>query len=93
MKKTFLMTRKIDGEEYEFYHQDFTKEESWIDRAYGCFIVKTPENELGYPDYVHFFGGTETTTHRYLAPWKLRKLREYLVKNGFNPDSDAYMEF
>lgn len=93
MKKTFLMTRKIDGEEYEFYHRDFTKEESCIDKAYGCFVVKTPENEFGYPDYVYFFGGKETTTYRYLAPWKLRKLRKMLESKGYNPDSKDYMEF
>ena len=93
MTKTFLMARKINGKEYEFYHKDFTKEESWIGEAYGCFMVKTPENALGYPDYVFFDGVSGSTMHRPLAPYIIKKLREMLEKKGFNPDSRDYMEF
>ena len=93
MVKTFLFARKINGQEYEFYHKDFTEEESWIDKAYGCFMVKTPENALGYPDYVFFEGGSGNTMHRYLAPYIIKKLRKMLEAKGYNPDSRAYMEF
>lgn len=93
MKKTYLFTRKIDKQEYKFYHMDFTADESWIDREYGCFMVETPENAFGYPDYVYFDDDKESTMHRTLAPWKLRKLREILVKRGFDPDSRDYMKF
>lgn len=93
MKKTFLMARKINGKEYEFYHMDYTKEESWSNEAYGCFAVKTPENALGYPDYVYFSEGTGSTMHRYLAPYIIRKLRGYLERKGYDPDSRDYMEF
>ena len=54
MKKTFLMTRKINKQEYKFYHMDFTKEESFTDEPHGCFIVETPKNAFGYSDVVYF---------------------------------------
>ena len=93
MKKTFLMTRKINGEEYKFYHMDFTKEESFTDEPHGCFIVETPENAFGYSDVVYFDRGGDYTMHRYLAPYKIRKLRSILESKGYDPASKAYMEF
>lgn len=93
MKTTFLMTRKINKEEYKFYHLDFTKDESWSDEAYGCFIVGIPENAFGYTDTLYFDSNGEYTLNRYLAPWKKRKLRSMLEKKGYTPDSRDYMEF
>lgn len=93
MKKTFLMTRKIDKQEYKFYHMDFTKEESFTDEPHGCFMVETPENAFGYPDVVHFDRDGDGTMHRYLAPYKIRKLRSILESKGYDPASKAYMEF
>ena len=92
MKKTFLMTRKIDKQEYKFYHMDFTKEESFTDEAHGCFMVETPENAFGYSDVVHFGRDGDYTMHRYLAPYKIRKLRNILESKGYDPASKAYME-
>lgn len=93
MKKTYLFSRKINKQEYKFYHMDLTAEESWIGRAYGYFMVETPENALGYTDCVFFDEDKESTMYRPLAPWKLRKLREFLVKQGYNPDSRYCMKF
>ena len=93
MKKTFLMTRKIDKQEYEFYHMDFTKEESFTDEPHGCFMVETPENAFGYSDVVYFDRDGDYTMHRYLAPYKIRKLRSILESKGYDPASKAYMEF
>lgn len=93
MKETFLMTRKINGKEYKFYHLDYTKEESWVGTQFGNFMVETPENAFGFPDYVFFEDGTGSTQHRYLAPYIIKKLRGYLERKGFDPDSRAYMEF
>ena len=93
MKKTFLMTRKIDKQEYKFYHMDFTKEESWTGVPYGCFMVETPENAFGYSDVVYFDRDGDYTMHRYLAPYKIRKLRSILESKGYDPASKAYMEF
>lgn len=102
MKKTYLFTRKIDKQEYKFYHNDFTKEESYTGKAFGFFQVVTPKNDLGYPDYVGFSVNNNfndktlhniTTMYRYLAPWKKRKCAEILQKNGYDPFSKDYMEF
>ena len=93
MKKTYLFSRKINKQEYKFYHMDFTKEESFTDEPHGCFMVETPENAFGFPDYVFFKDGTGSTQHRYLAPYIIKKLRGYLERKGFDPDSRAYMEF
>ena len=93
MKKTFLMTRKINKQEYKFYHMDFTKEESFTDEPHGCFMVETPENAFGYPDYVYFSEGKESTMHRPLANYITKKLRSILESKGYDPASKAYMEF
>lgn len=95
MTTTYLMTRKINGEEYEFYHMDFTKEESWTDRAYGCFYVKTPDNCLGYSNRI-FFSNDKKGGHgidRPVAPYIIKKLRGYLERRGYDPASEKYMTF
>ena len=93
MKKTYLFSRKINKQEYKFYHMDFTKEESFTDEPHGCFMVETPENAFGYSDVVYFDRDGDYTMHRYLAPYKIRKLRSILESKGYNPASKAYMEF
>lgn len=93
MKKTYLFSRKINKQEYKFYHMDFTKEESFTDEPHGCFMVETPENAFGYPDVVYFDRDGDYTMYRYLAPYKIRKLRSILESKGYNPASKAYMEF
>ena len=93
MKKTYLFSRKINKQEYKFYHMDFAKEESFTDKAHGCFMVETPENAFGYPDVVYFDRDGDYTMHRYLAPYKIRKLRSILESKGYDPASKAYMEF
>ena len=93
MKKTYLFSRKINKQEYKFYHMDFAKEESFTDEAHGCFMVETPENAFGYPDVVYFDRDGDYTMHRYLAPYKIRKLRSILESKGYDPASKAYMEF
>ena len=93
MKKTYLFSRKINKQEYKFYHMDFTKEESWTGVPYGCFMVETPENAFGYPDVVYFDRDGDYTIRRYLAPYKIRKLRSILESKGYDPASKAYMEF
>ena len=93
MKKTYLFSRKINKQEYKFYHMDFTKEESFTDESHGCFMVETPENAFGYPDVVYFDRDGDYTMHRYLAPYKIRKLRSILESKGYDPASKAYMEF
>ena len=93
MEKTYLFSRKIDKQEYKFYHMDFTEEESFTDEPHGCFMVETPENAFGYPDVVYFDRDGDYTMHRYLAPYKIRKLRSILESKGYDPASKAYMEF
>lgn len=93
MKKTYLFSRKINKQEYKFYHMDFTKEESFTDEPHGCFMVETPENAFGYSDVVYFDRDRDYTMHRYLAPYKIRKLRSILESKGYDPASKAYMEF
>ena len=93
MEKTYLFSRKINKQEYKFYHMDFTKEESFTDEPHGCFMVETPENAFGYPDVVYFDRDWDYTMHRYLAPYKIRKLRSILESKGYDPASKAYMEF
>lgn len=93
MKKTYLFSRKINKQEYKFYHMDFTKEESFTDEPHGCFMVETPENAFGYSDVVYFDRDGDYTMHRYLAPYKIRKLRSILESKGYDPASKAYMEF
>ena len=99
MKTTYLFTRKINKQEYKFYHYDWTKEESWTGEAHGCFGVETPDSDFGYPDMIMFSVNdldkkkNICTIHRYLAPWKKRKCAEILEKNGYNPFSKDYMEF
>lgn len=93
MEKTYLFSRKIDKQEYKFYHMDFTKEESFTDEPHGCFMVETPENAFGYSDVVYFDRDGDYTMHRYLAPYKIRKLRSILESKGYDPASKAYMEF
>ena len=93
MKKTYLFSRKINKQEYKFYHMDCPKEESWTGVPYGCFMVETPENAFGYPDYVYFSEGKESTMHRPLANYITKKLRSYLEKQGYNPDSSYCMKF
>ena len=93
MEKTYLFSRKINKQEYKFYHMDFTKEESFTDEPHGCFMVETPENAFGYSDVVYFNRDGDYTMHRYLAPYKIRKLRSILESKGYDPASKAYMEF
>ena len=93
MKKTYLFSRKINKQEYKFYHMDFTKEESFTDEPHGCFMVETPENAFGYPDVVYFDRDGDYTMHRYLAPYKIRKLRSILESKGYDPASKSYMKF
>ena len=93
MKKTYLFSRKINKQEYKFYHMDFTKEESFTDEPHGCFMVETPENAFGYSDVVYFDRDGDYTMHRYLAPYKIRKLRSILESKGYDPARKAYMEF
>ena len=93
MEKTYLFSRKINKQEYKFYHMDFTKEESFTDEPHGCFMVETPENAFGYSDVVYFDRDGDYTMHRYLAPYKIRKLRSILESKGYDPASKAYMEF
>lgn len=93
MEKTYLFSRKINKQEYKFYHMDFTKEESFTDEHHGCFMVETPENAFGYSDVVYFDRDGDYTMHRYLAPYKIRKLRSILESKGYDPASKAYMEF
>ena len=93
MEKTYLFSRKINKQEYKFYHMDFTKEESFTDEPHGCFMVETPENAFGYPDVVYFDRDGDYTMHRYLAPYKIRKLRSILESKGYDPASKAYMKF
>ena len=80
MEETLLFTRKYNGKEYKFY----------ISKGVGCLgiyseyvSVETPENGLGYPDYVLFSRGEPYTLHRYLQPWIKQKIKETLLKHGY----------
>ena len=80
MEKTLLFVRKYNGEEYKFY----------LFKGVGCFgiyseyvEVETPENGLGYPDYVRFNYGKPYTQWRYFQPWIKRKITETFLKHGY----------
>lgn len=77
-----LFTRKYNGGTYKFYLCTMI---SWVDgnpRKY--FSIETPENCFGYPDYVHFDNnGNPYTLHRYLQPWILKKIKEAVIKMGY----------
>lgn len=76
-----LFTRKYNKEEYRFFLKTMT---SWVDGKPKKYLsVETPENCFGYPDYVHFSNGNAYTLYRYLQPWILKRIKEAVVKAGY----------
>lgn len=76
-----LFTRKYNKEEYRFFIKTMV---SWVDNKPIKYIsVETPENCLGYHDCVHFSNGEPYTLYRYLQPWILKKIKETIVKAGY----------
>lgn len=76
-----LFTRKYNKEEYRFFLKTMI---SWTSGEPKKYIsVETPKNCFGYNDYVHFSNGKPYTFYRYLQPWILKKIKEVVVKAGY----------
>lgn len=79
--KELLFTRKYNKEEYRFFLETMI---SWVDGKPKKYLsVETPENCFGYPDYVHFSNGDAYTLHRYLQPWILKRIKDAVIKAGY----------
>lgn len=76
-----LFTRKYNKEEYCFI---ITTMISWGDGKPKKYLsVETPANCFGYHDYVIFNNGNAYTLYRYLQPWILKKIKEAVIKAGY----------
>lgn len=76
-----LFTRKYNKEEYRFI---MTTMISWGDGKPKKYLsVETPANCFGYHDYVIFNNGNAYTLYRYLQPWILKKIKEAVIKAGY----------
>lgn len=77
-----LFTRKYNKEEYRFFKKTMI---SWIDGKPKTYLsIETPKNCFGYNDYVHFNStGEPYTLYRYLQPWILKKIKNAVIKAGY----------
>ena len=81
MKEEYLFSRHFKGKEYKFYRKSiYTK-----NGPCTYFEVVTPENSLGYADYILFAHGIPYSRWRYVPRWILKACKQALIKNGYEP--------
>lgn len=84
MKKELKKVRKFKGEAYSFYlvTPSFKGEKGCCGIELAPYVeVVTPENGLGYPDYILFNGkGEGYTLYRYCPSWIIRECEKVQAK-------------
>lgn len=84
-----VLTRKFDGESYNFYVYDMVL---WSNgETVTCVKCETPENGLGYTDTILYDKVTDTvrTLHRHLPNWILNKCKAILKKLQCQVDNNG----
>ena len=81
MEQEYLFSRKFNKEEYRFYRKSIYTKQGQV----TYFEVVTPENCLGYPDYILFAHGIPYSQWRYCPQWILKACKMALIKKGYQP--------
>lgn len=81
MENEYLFSRKFNKEEYRFYRKSIYTKQGKV----TYFEVVTPENCLGYPDYILFANGIPYSQWRYCPQWILKECKKALLKKGYQP--------